>query len=168
MEPSSKGNRNATMNITLIAIGKNLPAWVNQPVNEFAKRLSAFCHFKLIEIPMQKRNKKTNIQPLIEEEGDKLLAATPKNSVLITLDETGNQWSSIELSQQIQTWQMHHSNITLLIGGPDGLANKCLQQAETSWSLSRLTYPHTLARIIAVEQLYRALTIAHHHPYHRK
>ena len=168
MGPSSRYNRKTTMKITLIAIGKNLPTWVNKPVHEFAKRLSAFCHFELIEIPMKKRSKKTNIQPLVDEEGDKLLAAMPKNNMLITLDENGQQWSSIALSQQIQAWQMHHANITLFIGGPDGLASKCLQHAETSWSLSRLTYPHTLARIIAIEQLYRGLTILHHHPYHRE
>ena len=155
------------MKITLIAIGKSLPSWVNTGIEEFSKRISAFCNFNLIEIPMVKRSKKSEIAKLIVEEGKKLLAAVPKNNYLIALDEHGDCWNSVQLSKQIENWQLQSPNLSLLIGGPDGLAAECLQQANSTWSLSPLTFPHTLARVITVEQLFRGLSILHHHPYHR-
>ncbi len=83
------------------------------------------------------------------------------------LDVKGKTWSTEQLSQQLQGWQQDGRDVSLLIGGPDGLSDACLKRADQCWSLSALTFPHPLVRIVMAEQLYRAWTILQHHPYHR-
>ncbi len=86
---------------------------------------------------------------------------------MVALDERGTQFSSLELGRKLNDWQTDARDLTFLIGGPDGLAKACLQRADLCWSLSRLTMPHGLARVLFVEQLYRAWTVSTGHPYHR-
>lgn len=155
------------MKLHLISIGKNLPAWVNTGYAEYAKRLPKDFTLELIEIPASKRGKNSDIARLKQEEGQKLLQAIPKNSLVITLDEHGKIWSTQEMAQNLQKWHDDWQHVSLLIGGPDGLSAECLKQAHASWSLSKLTFPHLLIRIIVAEQLYRAWSVLQHHPYHR-
>lgn len=155
------------MKINLIAVGTKMPAWVQQGFNEYIKRLPPEFHFNLIEIPAIKRTKNINPEKVIQQEGELILAAIPKNQHIIALDRIGKSWSTEQLAQQLQQWQEQSKDISLLIGGPEGLSPKCLALAETKWSLSQLTFPHPLVRIIIAEQLYRAWSILHHHPYHR-
>ncbi len=155
------------MHINLIAIGKNLPDWVNTGFKEYAKRLKGGITLSLTELPLIKRSKNSNIDKIKQQEGEKLLAAAA-NSYIIALDEHGKTWNTIELSKQLQHWRENYSNISLLIGGPDGLSSECLTKANTKWSLSQLTLPHGLVRVIVAEQIYRANSILAGHPYHRE
>lgn len=155
------------MRIHLIAIGKRLPTWVQTAYQEYAQRLTIDCQLELIEIEAGKRGKNADINRIIVTEGERMLAAIPKNSIVIALDERGESWSTATLTTQLKNWQQSGQSISLLIGGPDGLAPMCVAAAKQKWSLSPLTLPHPLVRVIVAEQLYRAWSILHHHPYHR-
>ncbi len=96
-----------------------------------------------------------------------MLAAIPDSDRVIALDVKGKSWSTEQLAQNLSRWRMDGDNYSLLIGGPDGLASDCLTRCDAKWSLSALTLPHPLVRIVVIEQLYRAWTILQHHPYHK-
>jgi 23S rRNA (pseudouridine1915-N3)-methyltransferase len=155
------------MQIYLIAIGQRMDAWVKQAYDEFAKRLPHECRLQLIEVPANKRTKNTDLQRVIKEEGERLLAAIPSNSLVYALDSAGHQWSTEQLAGQLEQWLVDGRDIALLIGGPDGLSEQCKSRADASLSLSKLTFPHPLVRIIIAEQIYRAWSILKGHPYHR-
>ena len=155
------------MYIDLICIGHKMPAYVEMGFKEYAKRLPTACSLNLIEIPLRKRSKNADIARLQRQEGEQMLAAIPKGAYVIALDERGKMWSSSQLSKQLAHWMQDYSRIALLVGGPEGLSAACLQRATQQWSLSALTLPHQLVRIIVAEQLYRAWTLLNNHPYHR-
>ena len=155
------------MQIYLIAIGQRMDAWVQQAYDEFAKRLPHECRLRLIEVPANKRTKNTDLRRIVKEEGERLLAAIPSNTIVYALDATGQQWSTERLSNQLENWLVDGRDVALLIGGPDGLSEQCKTQAEACLSLSKLTFPHPLVRIIIAEQIYRAWSILKGHPYHR-
>ena len=155
------------MHIHLIAVGSRMPGWVTEGYQEFAKRLPPECRLNLIEIMPGKRSKSADIARAMREEGERMLAAIPKNVAVIALDARGTQWSTEQLSGELKNWLQGGRDIALLIGGPDGLAEDCLKRAQTLWSLSKLTLPHPLVRIVLAEQLYRAWSILQNHPYHR-
>lgn len=155
------------LHIHLIAIGTHMPKWVQDGYHDYAKRLVNDCQLHLHEIPASKRSKDTNIDRVLQQESEKMLATIPKNSKVIALDVQGKQWDTPLLAKQLQQWQLDGRSISLLIGGPEGLAPNCYAKAEQRWSLSKLTLPHPLVRVMVAEQLYRAWTILHGHPYHR-
>lgn len=155
------------MQIHLIAVGNRMPGWVSQGYEEFARRMPPECRLKLIEISPAKRTKAADINRLLKREGERMLEALPKNALVVALEVAGRQWRTEELAQQLEDWMHAGRDIALLLGGPEGLAPACLQQADLRWSLSPLTFPHPLVRIIVAEQLYRATTILKHHPYHK-
>lgn len=155
------------MHIHLLAVGSKMPGWVQQGYEEYARRMPPECRLNLVEIPLAKRGKTSAVEQLKQQEGEKLLAAVPKNSRFWALDSGGRSWSTEQLAGQLADWLQGGQDIALLIGGPDGLAPDCLQQADGRWSLSPLTLPHPLVRIIVAEQLYRAMSILKHHPYHK-
>lgn len=155
------------MRIYLIAVGSRLDAWVNQGYEEFAKRLPHDCALHLMEIPALKRGKNADIERITREEGRKMLAAIPKGAKIIALDVLGPQYNTKELANKLDTWLQGGQDVALLVGGPEGLAADCLDRAEEKWSLSKLTLPHPLVRIVVAEQIYRAWSVLHHHPYHR-
>lgn len=144
-----------------------MDAWVKQAYDEFAKRLPHECRLQLIEVPANKRTKNTDLQRVIKEEGERLLAAIPSNSLVYALDSTGQQWSTEKLADQLKHWLVDGRDTVLLIGGPDGLSEQCKSRAEVCLSLSKLTFPHPLVRVIIAEQVYRAWSILKGHPYHR-
>jgi len=144
-----------------------MPTWISSGFSEYAKRLPKNYQLILIEIPPLKRTKSTNIKRIIEEEGLELLAAAPKNTLIIALDEHGREWTTLELTKKLDIWHNEQQDISLLIGGPDGLSPECLQKAQAIWSLSKLTLPHQLVKIFIAEQIYRAWSIINKHPYHR-
>lgn len=156
------------MKVNLIAIGTGQPSWVQQGFQEYAKRLTHDFTLTLTEIQAEKRLKNSNIKRLSQVEGEKLLKAIPKGNLIITLDERGKLWDSKTLAQQLNDWQLQSRDISLLVGGPDGLSQEVKETADLSWSLSPLTLPHGLVRVIVAEQLYRAVSILHQHPYHRE
>lgn len=155
------------MQIDLICLGKNRPTWVNTGFNEYAKRLPAYCTLTLKEIPLRKRTKNADLIRLQQQEGEQMLAAIAPHAHVIALDERGTHWNTIQLTEQLSHWISTYSKVALLIGGPEGLATACSQRAQQHWSLSHLTLPHPLVRIIVAEQLYRAWSLLNNHPYHR-
>ncbi len=155
------------MRIQLVSVGTRMPAWVQAGYQEYAKRLTDDCRLQLIEIEAGKRGKNADIPRILQDEGARMLAAIPANNYIIALDVQGQTWNTPQLSQQLQKWQLLGKDISLLVGGPEGLAGNCLAKATLKWSLSALTFPHPLVRIIVAEQLYRAWSLMKGHPYHR-
>ena len=155
------------MRIHLIAVGSRLDTWVYQGYEEFAKRMPADCTLQLVEIPALKRGKNADIARITRDEGLKMLAAIPKGAKVVALDVQGRQHNTEELAAALAHWMQSGQDVALLVGGPEGLWSKCLAQAHEKWSLSRLTLPHPLVRIVVAEQLYRAWSILKNHPYHR-
>ena len=144
-----------------------MPKWVEQGVDEYTKRLPPELKLEVKEIALGKRGRGADIQRAINAEGQQMMATIGQHDRVIALDVLGKPWSTEKLAVELQHWQLEGDNISLLVGGPDGLADACLQRANQRWSLSALTLPHPLVRIVLAEQLYRAWTINSHHPYHR-
>ena len=144
-----------------------MPSWVQQGYDEYAKRLPRECELVLKEIPAGKRGKNSDIVRIVKEEGERMIAAIPQNTHVVTLDIPGKPWTTPELAGAMQRWLEGGQSVSLLIGGPEGLADEVKPLARESWSLSKLTFPHPLVRIVVAEQLYRAWSILHNHPYHR-
>lgn len=155
------------MQIHLIAVGNKMPGWVDEGYQTFARRLPHECNLKLHEIPAAKRGKGADINRLIRIEGDKMRTAIPKGAHCVALEVQGRSWSTEQLSERMQHWLGQGSDVALLVGGPEGLEPQLSASAHERWSLSPLTLPHPLVRIVLAEQLYRAWTILQGHPYHR-
>ena len=155
------------MQIHLIAVGTRMPHWVRSGYDEYARRLPRECCLKLVEIPLSKRRKTQSAGKNRQEEGRAMLAAIPEQATVIALDVQGKAWSTESLATRLQEWLQSGRDIALLVGGPDGLADECLSRADLRWSLSALTLPHALVRVLLAEQLYRAWTVLQGHPYHR-
>ena len=155
------------MRIHLIAVGTRMPAWVTAGYQEYAKRMPRECSLQLVEIAAGRRGKSSAVAQAREQEGRCMLGALPKDCRVIALDVHGQAWSTEALGRQLQDWLGAGRDLALLVGGPDGLAPECLVRADASWSLSPLTFPHTLVRVLIAEQLYRAWTLGSGHPYHR-
>ena len=156
------------MRLSIIAVGTKMPPWVEQGVDEYARRMPRELKIDWREIPLAKRGKDNNARQLSVKEGEQQLKAVPSGDRVVALDVKGKRISTEQLARQLQSWQMSGDNYSLLIGGPDGLSPACLERADTRWSLSDLTLPHPLVRVLLAEQLYRAWTITVNHPYHRE
>lgn len=155
------------MKVNLIAVGKKMPSWVGAGFREYAKRMPAELSLNLIEISAVKHTKNLSAQQILEREGKQILAAIPANNYVVALDVRGKNFSTEHLAEQLQMWRENARDVSLLVGGPEGLSDECLNRADFKWSLSKLIFPHPLVRVIIAEQLYRAFTILSHHPYHR-
>jgi len=155
------------VNIYLLAVGNKMPDWVTKGYHEYAKRLKADCQLQLIEIAPGKRGKNADLARIKKAEGEKILQAIPKGCLVVALEVKGKPWSTRDLSQQLDNWLHGGQDIALLIGGPEGLSEACVARSDIKWSLSPLTLPHPLVRVLLSEQLYRAYSILKNHPYHR-
>lgn len=155
------------MKINIITIGKASDSWLETGYKEYAKRIPSNCQINLLELPPVKRTKSSNISNLLTMEANRLIAAVPQNSLMIALDEHGQEFNTFELTRKMSVWYQEQQDITLIVGGPDGLAPLVIESAYLVWSLSRLTLPHQLVKIIIIEQIYRAWSIMNNHPYHR-
>lgn len=145
-----------------------MPDWINIGFYEYAKRLPKNFQLNLHEITAIKRSKTANIQKIRTQEGSQLLAKAAPASLIIALDEHGKEFTTQELAQKLQQWHNEGQHLSLLIGGPDGLTQDVLTKAHLVWSLSKLTLPHPLVRVVVAEQIYRAWSIINKHPYHRE
>ena len=154
------------MKLTVLALGTRMPTWVEQGVAEYSKRLPPEIRLEIRELPLAQRGKGGNPRAL-QQEAEVVEKALPARDRLIALDVEGRSLDTGQLAVRLQDWQMSGDNFSLLIGGPDGIHESLLQRAELRWSLSPLTLPHPLVRVVLVEQLYRAWTINAGHPYHR-
>ncbi len=155
------------MQINLIAVGTRMPAWVDDGYREYARRLPRECRLQLTEVPLGQRSKSQPVERAITEEGKRMLAAAAGDRHIVALDIKGHGWSTEDLADQLRDWMQGGRDVSLLVGGPDGLATDCLARAQQCWSLSPLTLPHPLVRVLLAEQLYRAWTLLSGHPYHR-
>ena len=156
------------MQIDLICVGQKMPSWVETGFNEYIKRLPPTCRLNLIEIPLRKRTKNADLARLQQKEGEQMLSMIAQGTYVMALDEHGQMWNTQQLALKLAYWMQESPKVALLIGGPEGLAKACLQKAQQQWSLSALTLPHQLVRIIVAEQLYRAWSLLNNHPYHRQ
>lgn len=155
------------MKIYLIAVGNKMPKFVEEGYKEYAKRFPKDCSLELIEIPAQKRGKNADIARITEQEGNQMIAAIPKGALVVTLDIPGKMYNTEQLAEELNSWKNSGRDVALLVGGPEGLSPVCKALAEKSWSLSPLTLPHPIVRIILAEALYRAWSVTANHPYHR-
>ncbi|WED44197.1 23S rRNA (pseudouridine(1915)-N(3))-methyltransferase RlmH [Legionella cardiaca] len=155
------------LKITLLACGNKMPPWVIEAVSEFSKRLQEYANFNLIEIPLAKRGKPSDLARILDKEAGLIAGAIPQGARIIALDMKGETFDSENLAQKIEQLQNIASHLCFIIGGPEGLAPEILNKSHERWSLSKLTLPHPLVRIILLEALYRAWSILHNHPYHR-
>ncbi|MCH8896069.1 MAG: 23S rRNA (pseudouridine(1915)-N(3))-methyltransferase RlmH [Gammaproteobacteria bacterium] len=155
------------MRLTLIAAGTRMPAWVEQGYQEYARRLGGDCRLELVEIPLGLRTRRSTGDRAKKEEGERMLRQVAAGDRVIALEVTGKSLDTEGLARCLEDWRRDGRNVALLIGGPDGLSAACLQKAEFKLSLSALTLPHGMVRVLLAEQIYRAWSLLHNHPYHR-
>ncbi len=155
------------MNIHLISVGNRMPRWVREGFEEYAKRLPGECALRLVEIPPGHRGKGADIARAVREEGERMLSAIPRDCLVLALEVGGKSWDTGQLAARLGEWLAGGRDVALLVGGPEGLAEECRRRADGLWSLSPLTLPHPLVRVVLAEQLYRAWSILRNHPYHR-
>lgn len=155
------------MRVHVVAVGERMPAWVSAGFATYAQRLPAHCALHLQEVPAGKRGKNADIQRVLDTEGARLLALLPATAYVIALERSGRTVTSTEWARLLADWLQHRSDVAFLIGGPEGLAPACLARADAQWSLSALTLPHALVRVVLAEQIYRAWSQLNGLPYHR-
>jgi len=151
----------------LVAVGERPPAWVAEGYYDYTKRLSRELPLELVEITPGLRGKSRDAARAMTEEGERVLAALPKNAWVVTLDGRGKPYSSEQLAQRLAAWRQQGRDLAFLIGGPEGHSGSVIQRADESWALGTMTLPHMMVRLLVAEQLYRACSMLGNHPYHR-
>ena len=155
------------MKCRLIAAGTRLPDWVNSGFHEYQKRLRAPLVLELQEIPVGTRRAGESPRRAVLKEGADMLAALKPDDYVVSLEIAAKTMSTLQLSAWLAERLRDGRSLALLIGGPDGLSPQCRERADQSWSLSPLTLPHALVRVVVAEQIYRAMSLLAGHPYHR-
>jgi 23S rRNA (pseudouridine1915-N3)-methyltransferase len=155
------------LKIELLAAGTKPPKWIQEGVSEYQKRMQRECALEIREIAIAKRVKSNSVERFRQEEEKRMRQHIKKGARIISLDAGGAMMSTEELAHKLKRWMGEYGRIQMLIGGPDGLSRGCLAMADESWSLSRLTFPHFLVRVLVAEQLYRAWSLLNNHPYHK-
>ena len=155
------------MRLRVVAVGTRMPGWVDAAVADYLRRVRSPWRLELVEIEAAPRSASRGAAQATLREGERVLAALRERERVVLLDETGRQLDTRELSSRLVTLEREAPDVALLIGGPDGHAPAVRARASESWSLSRLTLPHGLARVLLAEQIYRAQSILLGHPYHR-
>ena len=145
-----------------------MPAWVDAGFEEYAKRMPREAAIALSQVKAEPRAEETSTERIMEAEAKRIAAAVPKGAIKVVLDERGKMMTTRELATRIEGWQMEGRDVAFVIGGADGLAPAIKRDADVMWSLSALTLPHGLVRVVLAEQLYRAFSLLRNHPYHRE
>jgi 23S rRNA (pseudouridine1915-N3)-methyltransferase len=153
------------MRFLIVAVGRRMPGWVDAGFAEYAGRMPREARVELIALKPAARG--ASRERLLEAEARSILAALPTRSVRVALDERGAALSTMGLARRIAQWRQTGRDVAFIVGGAEGLAGSVTKSADLAWSLSPLTLPHGLARVVLAEQLYRAVSILHNHPYHR-
>ncbi|TRW49415.1 23S rRNA (pseudouridine(1915)-N(3))-methyltransferase RlmH [Aliidiomarina halalkaliphila] len=156
------------MRLQLIAVGNKMPGWILEGYHEYAKRMPPELPLDLIEIVPGKRSKKADVQRLMVQEGEKVLAAIKPGTHVVALEVKGKPWDTHTLAKRMQQWQLNGQDVAFIVGGPEGLSADCKARANEMWSLSPLTLPHPMVRVIIAEALFRAWSLLNNHPYHRE
>jgi len=154
------------MRFLVVAVGHRMPAWVDAGFAQYAARMPRAARVELVALKAVPRGGPP--QPVLEAEGKRILAALPARCVRVVLDERGALLSTMDLVRRIARWRQAGRDVAFIVGGADGLAESVKKSADLAWALSPLTLPHGLARVMVAEQLYRAVSILHNHPYHRE
>lgn len=155
------------MRVRVIAVGSRMPKWVREAYEDYITRLGSALKISLVEIEPGARGAGRPPQKAIESEAQKLLAAVRKDEYVVALDERGTGMTTRELAAWLKNRMQEGRDLAFLIGGPDGFAPEVLGRSDLKWSLSPLTFPHALVRVVLAEQLYRAHSVLVNHPYHR-
>ena len=156
------------MKLLIVSVGHKMPDWIMTGFKEYAKRMPREAKIELLEIkPEPRTTGKTTVQ-IMEAEAQRILAALPQNCLRIALDERGAQPTTRQLAAQMQGWMREGRDVAFIIGGADGLHESVKQAAQHLMALSALTLPHAMVRVLLAEQLYRAYSLLHNHPYHRE
>lgn len=153
------------MQITLLVVGKKMPEWIQAGYQQYARRMKGDVRLQLREVDQAKGATPAEIK---DREGKQLIKSIPKGAHIVALDVLGTQWDTDRVAVELERWQSLGKSICLLIGGPEGLSDECLELSHQRWSLSALTFPHPLVRVLIAEQLYRAHSLLNNHPYHRR
>ena len=155
------------MHIRLLAVGDRQPSWVDDAFGIYTERFPREWKFRIDVISTARRSKNDKSESAKKAEGEQILARLSAAEHVVLLDERGKQLSSASLAARLADWQNEGRDLCFVIGGPDGLSDACRQRADFVWSLSALTMPHGLVRVLFAEQLYRAWSLQAGHPYHR-
>ncbi len=156
------------MQLKMLCVGQKMPAWINTGFDEYAPRLSGQCRLVLKEVVPAKRTKAGFAVKYMEEEAVRIEEALVGNPIRVVLDEHGDVIDTKALSKRLDGWLQSGRDVVFVVGGPDGLAPSVKAKADWTWSLTPLTLPHPLVRVVLAEQLYRAWSLLNNHPYHRE
>ena len=157
------------MKLHIVSVGHKPPAWISSGFQDYTRRMPRELPVVLTEIRPAARagDSAAQIERALATEGERILAAVPPGGVKVALDERGKTVTTRAFADRLKYWMAHGSDVCFLIGGADGLDNAVKDKADLVLSLSRLTMPHALVRVVLAEQLYRAVSIIRNHPYHR-
>ena len=155
------------MRIRLICVSNKQPRWVIDGYEHYARRLDRHCALELVEVPLARRSASAPVERAVEDESRRMLRHVPEGAHVVALEVDGRAWTTEQLAARVEDWRMAAVPVCLLVGGPDGLGPACSSRAGERWSLSALTLPHGLVRVIVAEALYRADSLLRGHPYHR-
>ena len=156
------------MRISIIAIGKKVPEWVQSGVDEYSRRLQRDYGLNFIEIASSLSGTSADQNQKVRKEGIAIIDKIKKKDYVIALDQKGTHINTSSFASKLDAYQGQGRDLVFLIGGADGLHKSCLERADEIWSISELTFPHALVRVVLTEQLYRANSILKGHPYHRE
>lgn len=155
------------MQLLILAVGQKMPAWVEAGFGEYTKRMPPECRITLKEIRAIDRSGGKPAETVMRMERERIEAALPKAAKIIALDERGKDWTTMQLAQNLVSWQQDGRDVAFIIGGADGLDAEFKAKADGLIRISSLTLPHGMVRVLLAEQLYRAWSITQNHPYHR-
>ncbi|MEO8332184.1 MAG: 23S rRNA (pseudouridine(1915)-N(3))-methyltransferase RlmH [Gallionella sp.] len=156
------------MKLIIVSVGHKMTDWITTGFNEYAKRMPRESKIELLEIRPEPRTTGKTVEQIMAAEAQRILAVLPQNCLRIALDERGAQPTTRQLAEQMQDWMREGSDVAFIIGGADGLHASVKQAARQLMALSALTLPHAMVRVLLAEQLYRACSMMHNHPYHRE
>jgi len=155
------------MKIKIISVGHKMPGWVETACAEYTKRMPRELPVEIVEIKPDKRAGGKNSQVVQAAEAERILKAANKD-FLVVCDERGKEKTTLQLADMLKQWQASGRDISIIVGGADGLASSLIQKADFCWALSKLTLPHAFVRVLLTEQLYRAYSVTQNHPYHKE
>ena len=155
------------MKFHIIAIESKRPLWVKTAFEDYQQRFDQSIQIEWFGIKPGRNTRPLGKKKKILEEGKKLLKSVNKDNTIISLDKEGVSWSTLKLKEKFNQWLTSSKDVSFLIGGPEGLSEDCLNSSKEIWSLSPLTFPHSIVPIILIEQLYRVWSIEKNHPYHK-
>lgn len=156
------------MKLHIVAVGHKMPQWIADGFGEYAKRMPREAKIELIELKPESRTTGKTVLQIMEAEAQRILTALPSGCLRIALDERGANWTTRQLADRMQQWMGEGRDVAFIIGGADGLHESVKSSAQQLLALSAMTLPHGMVRVLLAEQLYRAHSLLHNHPYHRE